>query len=161
MRNLNQLIHLSVAMVGFLSMSACGTVSDSLDEPDLGAVSQAVCSSTDLDAGATCNTCGTTVRGYAGAVGYQHFWWPSSVQLYCEFPIDDYRIYWTDATVANPANPGRIELRYLGGNPRCNQAPYAADYLSRNGSRYLRVTLSSNPGGLGTCNPGDYVMVGP
>jgi len=125
----------------------------------------AQCSSTDLDAGNTVVLGGTQVAGYAGQIGWTRFWWPNSTQLYCEpWPNpDDWRLYFRDSFVADPANRGVIALRYQGPNSACARSSYAADYLKDGAGPYLRITTSSRAGLFRTivCDDNDYVMVAP
>lgn len=164
--------HFLFSVMGTLLLSGCVVSNDSedtfaQDDEEVAEVASAVCSSQDLDQGASCQSyngasqCGTQIAPYADQVGWTRYWWPSSNQLHCEFPIDDWRLYWTNSFVANPANRGTIRLRYVGSDPDCKRPSYSADYLTKNGQKYLRITLSSNPSWAGPCNASEYVLVAP
>ena len=165
----DRLTRLAVFTLSSFLVSACAVPDESLDasaleDETVGEAKQAVCSGDNLDEHATCNQCTTGITAYANEFGWTRYWFPSQTQLHCEFPIDDYRMYWNNSVVANTANQTTIRLRYQGpgGTTSCCAKPsYAADYLTENGTDYLRVTLSSNPGGFCLCNSTDYVMVAP
>lgn len=162
---------LSVCVVVSLSIAGCAVTdvpepaSDS--EEDVAEVGQALCSNTDLDQGASCrivdgvNYCDETILGYANEYGWTRGWWPSSIQNHCEPGSNQWRLYWNQPYVRNPAYEGTIRLRYQGPDPDCDQSPYEADYLTKDGVNYLRVVFLKNPGGLGPCQGSDYVMVAP
>jgi hypothetical protein len=161
----------------FLLLANCvGTPDDptvvdaeqALDDEDVGEVSQALCDAFNLDSTSTCRSlngvsqCNQDIMGYHGEYGWTQWWWPSTTQVYCNLPYDNLRLYWDQPWVKAPANRETIRLRYQGPNACCKQGPYRADYLkAADGTNYLRVQLSSNPGGTCPCNAADYVMVAP
>lgn len=146
-----------------LFASAIALLSFLIVVPDAKAQS---CSWDDWDQGATVVQGGAQVAGYAGQIGWTRWWWPNNSQLHCEnWPNPaDWRLYFRDSFVANPANNGAIRLRYLGPHSGCAEAVYAADYLQDGAGAYLRITLSSNanfPWDQNFCSNSDYVMVAP
>lgn len=142
---------------------------DELSEPDEVSQNSAAvewCSTTDLDAGNTCQAygagCGQTVQAWTSAnTGYTRYWWPNPIQRYCEWGPDDWRMYWYDPYPANFFNRNSIRLRYQGTLAHCIQN-YRADWLiNASGTLYLRAQFSRNPGYQGQCAKSDYVMVAP